>query len=41
MLWGIESESKKTAYGGDYLLTPGVMPQNEYDGFIGNKHNIK
>ena len=33
MIWATELESKKTAYGGDYYMSPGVMPQSEYDDY--------
>lgn len=36
VIWATEVESKKTAYGADYWMTPGVMPQSENDAYVGN-----
>ncbi len=36
MIWAIELESKKTAYGSDYFMTPGIMPLSENNAYIGN-----
>ncbi len=36
MIWAIELESQKTAYGADYFMSPGIMPLTENDAYLSN-----